>query len=131
MDNANQNKHPVRLWNRDFLLLWQGQLISQVGQRAFNLAMIFFIKEATGSASLVGLMMMLSSLPGVLMGPLGGTFADNFSRKKILVYGDLINGLFVLSLAIVMFVLPNNSGLSLGWLFVVATAGAIIFAFFA
>ncbi|MGD0854595.1 MAG: MFS transporter [Dehalococcoidia bacterium] len=130
MDNANQNKHPARLWNRDFLLLWQGQLISQVGQRAFNLAMIFFIKEATGSASLVGLMMMASSLPGVLMGPLGGTFADNFSRKKILVYGDLINGLFVLSLAIVMFVLPHNSGLSLGWLFVVATAGAIIFAFF-
>jgi MFS transporter, DHA3 family, macrolide efflux protein len=130
MDDINQVQKPVRLWNRNFLLLWQGQLISQVGQRAFNLAMIFFIKEATGSATLVGLMMMLSSLPGVLLGPLGGTFADHFSRKKILVYGDLINGLFVLSLAILMFVLPKETGLSLGWLFVVATAGAIIFAFF-
>ena len=118
------------MWNRDFLLLWQGQLISQVGQRAFGLAMLFFIKEATGSASLMGLMMMLSSLPGVLLGPLGGTFADNFSRKKILVYGDLINGFFVLSLAILMFVLPNTTGLLVTWLFVVATAGAIIFAFF-
>ncbi|MBN1374889.1 MAG: MFS transporter [Dehalococcoidia bacterium] len=130
VDETYAVERPARLWNRDFLLLWQGQLISQVGQRAFNLAMIFYIKQATGSASLVGLMMMASSLPGVLLGPLGGTFSDNFSRKKIIVYGDLINGLFVLSLAILMFVLPNESGLSLGWLFVVATAGAIIFAFF-
>ncbi len=130
IDDTKTVKHPARLWNRDFLLLWQGQLISQVGQRAFNLAMIFFIKEATGSASLVGLMMMLSALPGVLLGPLGGTFADKFSRKKIIVYGDLINGLCVLSLAIIIFMLPNAPNLSLGWLFVVATAGAIIFAFF-
>lgn len=129
-DELDDMKRPSRLWNRNFLLLWQGQLISQVGQRAFNLAMIFFIKEATGSASLVGLMMMLSALPGVLLGPLGGTFADNFSRKKIIVYGDLINGICVISLAIIMFVLPRETNLSLGWLFVVATAGAIIFAFF-
>ena len=75
---------PGKLWNRDFLLLWQGQLISQVGQRAFGLAMLFFVKEATGSATLMGLMMLLSAVPGVLLGPIGGTFADNFARKKIL-----------------------------------------------
>ena len=130
MNDTNQVKHPTRLWNRDFLLLWQGQLVSQVGQRAFQLAMLFYIKETTGSASLMGLMMLLSALPGVLLGPLGGTFADNFSRKKILVYGDLINGFFVLSLAILMFVVPQSHGLLVTWLFVVATAGAIIFAVF-
>ncbi|MGD0354125.1 MAG: MFS transporter [Dehalococcoidia bacterium] len=130
MDNEHSIKRPTKLWNRDFLLLWQGQLVSQVGQRAFGLAMLFYIKEATGSASLMGLMMMLSSLPGVLMGPLGGTFADNFSRKKILVYGDLINGIFVLSLAAMLFYMPRIIGLDVIWLFIVAMAGAIIFAFF-
>ncbi|MHB8085150.1 MAG: MFS transporter, partial [Dehalococcoidia bacterium] len=130
MDNEHPIKRPTKLWNRDFLLLWQGQLISQVGQRAFGLAMLFYIKEATGSASLMGLMMMLSSLPGVLMGPLGGTFADNFSRKRILVYGDLINGLFVLSLAALLFYMPQIIGLDVIWLFIVAMVGAIIFAFF-
>ncbi|MGA9048969.1 MAG: MFS transporter [Dehalococcoidia bacterium] len=130
MDNEHPIKRPTVLWNRNFLLLWQGQLVSQVGQRAFGLAMLFYIKEATGSASLMGLMMMLSSLPGVLMGPLGGTFADNFSRKRILVYGDLINGIFVLSLAALLFYMPQNIGLDVIWLFIVAMVGAIIFAFF-
>jgi MFS transporter, DHA3 family, macrolide efflux protein len=130
MGNADTSQKPVRLWNRDFLLLWQGQLISQVGQRAFGLAMLFYVKEATGSASLMGLMMFLSALPGVLLGPIGGTFADHYSRKNIIVYGDFINGLFVISLAAIMFLLPNSTGLTVTWLFIVATAGAIIFAFF-
>jgi DHA3 family macrolide efflux protein-like MFS transporter len=130
LDNTEATRKPAKLWNRDFLLLWQGQLISQVGQRAFGLAMLFYVKEATGSASLMGLMMLLSALPGVLLGPLGGTFADSFSRKNILVYGDLINGFFVVSLAVLMFVLPSGTSLLVTWLFIVATAGAIIFAFF-
>jgi DHA3 family macrolide efflux protein-like MFS transporter len=129
-DNTGESKGPIKLWNRDFLLLWQGQLVSQVGQRAFGLAVLFFIKEATGSASLMGFIVVLSSLPGVLLGPMGGTFADKFSRKNILVYGDLINGLFVLSLAVMMFMMPQSTSLLIVWLFVVATAGNIIFAFF-
>ena len=155
MDDISTGKKPARLWNRDFTLLWQGQLVSQTGQRAFGLAMLFFIKETTGSASLMGLMMMLSTLPGVLLGPLGGTFADNFSRKKIMVFGDLINGLFLLSLGLLMwfvfyargqmastyppteftlfaftYIEPYANAAMIGWLFVVAAAGAIIFAFF-
>ena len=155
MDDVNTSKRPTKLWNRSFVLLWQGQLISQTGQRAFGLAMLFFIKETTGSASLMGLMMMLSTLPGVLLGPLGGTFADRFPRKKIIVFGDLINGFFVLSLALLMMFIfyarsqmasnclpndfaqffltqiePHANGIMIGWLFVVAAAGAIIFAFF-
>jgi MFS family permease len=148
-------RRPAKLWNRSFFLIWLGQLVSQTGQRAFGLAMLFFIKETTGSASLMGLMMMLSTLPGVLLGPMGGTFADNFSRKKIIVLGDLFNGLCVLSLALLMLFIfygrslmsqiypasdftyfmftqvePYGNNLLIGWLFVVATAGAIIFAFF-
>lgn len=155
MDDINKDQHPSKLWNRNFFLLWQGQLVSQTGQRAFGLAMLFFIKETTGSASLMGLMMMLSSLPGVLLGPMGGTFADNFSRKKIIVFGDLINGFIVLSLGILMmfvffgreqlaltyppteftlffltYIEPYANTIMIGWLFFVAAAGAIIFAVF-
>ncbi len=49
--------------------------------------------------------MLFSTLPGVLLGPMGGTFADRFSRKKIVVYSDLIQGILVFSLAALMFFL--------------------------
>ena len=148
-------KEPSRLWNKNFLLLWQGQLVSQIGQRYFNVGMLFYIKQATESATLMGAMMLFSTLPGVLLGPMAGTFADRFSRKKIIVYSDLIQGLLVLSLAGLMFFLiyaanavasPENPAttsifsflnlsardntITITWMFIVATLGAIIFAFF-
>jgi len=155
MDNVQQAPEPGRLWNKNFLLLWQGQLISQIGQRYFNVGMLFYIKQATESASLMGAMMLFSTLPGVLMGPIGGTFADHFSRKKIIVYSDLIQGILVFSLAALMFffiyaggvmsttfppdpfalftftyLAPHANAANITWMFIVATLGAIIFAFF-
>ena len=155
MDNGQQAPEPGRLWNKNFLLLWQGQLVSQIGQRYFNVGMLFYIKQATESASLMGAMMLFSTLPGVLLGPMGGTFADHFSRKKIIVYSDLIQGILVFSLAALMYffiyagsrmattfppdpfsiftfdyLAPHSSAATITWMFIVATLGAIIFAFF-
>jgi MFS transporter, DHA3 family, macrolide efflux protein len=82
----------ARLFNADFLLLWQGQIVSLAGTSLSRIALMLWIADATGSASLMGGIMMVASLPGLLMGPLGGAFADRYSRKKIIVCCDLIHG---------------------------------------
>lgn len=93
----------ARLWNRDFVLLWQGQTISQLGNMAFSMAMMLWLKAATGSASLMGLLMFTSMIPGVLLGPFGGTFADRHPRIRIALVCDVLCGLAVLGLAAAMF----------------------------
>jgi MFS family permease len=90
---------PERLFNKSFLVLWQGQAVSQFGNQAFAVMMMFWTREATGSSSLVGLLMMLSSLPGLLLGPFGGAVADRHSRKALIVGCDLVRGTSLLCLA--------------------------------
>ncbi|MEM7355247.1 MAG: MFS transporter [Acidobacteriota bacterium] len=90
---------PTRLLNRSFVLLWQGQLVSSLGHQAFMVAMLYGTMELTGSGSTMGLLMMLSSLPGLLFGPIGGAIADRYSRRALIVGSDLLLGLGVLALA--------------------------------
>ena len=118
------------LLNRNFVLLWQGQLVSQLGNQAFLLATMYWLMTATGSASLMGLFMMASTLPMVLLGPVGGTFADWFPRRRILILSDLLSGISVLSLAALMYFAPDALNLTLVWVFVVGILGGIIRAFF-
>ncbi|HEX3128756.1 MAG TPA: MFS transporter [Thermoanaerobaculia bacterium] len=133
---AEERAQPGRLWNRNFFLLWQGQTISQLGNLAFSFAMMLWLKDATGSASLMGLIMFASLLPGVLLGPFGGTFADRHSRIRIALVCDLLSGAAVLALAFFMYN-PRVTGLepgavrfAIGLLFAVSVVIGILRAFF-
>ena len=123
-------KKPVRLFNRNFFLLWQGQFVSQIGSQAYAIAMMLWVKHETGSASLMGLLMMVSMLPLVILGPFAGTFADHFSRRKIIIFCDVLSGIPVLTLAFLMFYLPSASKLLIVCLFLVNVTLSIIRSFF-
>jgi len=121
---------PKKLMNKNFFLLWQGQLVSMIGIQAFEIAMMFWIKHATGSATLVGLILMVSSLPAVILGPIGGTFADRYSRRLIIVFSDLFNGIAVIALAVFIFIYPDSTEFIIVWLFVVSVFVQIMGSFF-
>lgn len=127
---ADTSRRAVRLLNRDFLLLWQGQFVSQIGNQAFAVAMMYWLMQATGSATLMGLMMMASMLPGVVLGPIGGTFADRHSRKWIIVVSDLLRGVSVLAVAMILFTKPDATNLIIASLFAVALFNGLVSAGF-
>ncbi len=85
-----------RLWNRSFLLLWQGQLVSAVGDVAYEIALGFWILIATGSTGLMGALMAASMLPRIALAPVAGTWVDRSDRKRLLVTMDAIRGIAVL-----------------------------------
>ncbi|HEV2856563.1 MAG TPA: MFS transporter [Thermoanaerobaculia bacterium] len=119
-----------RLFNRNYSLLWMGQSISQLGNQAYSLAMMFWLMEKTGSASLMGLVMTFSSLPALLLTPLGGTFVDRHSRIRIIVICDLLAGCALLVMTTAVFSVPGQVKLLISLLFVVATSLGLIRSFF-
>ncbi len=93
MESSNEIK--VKLWNRNFFLLWQGQLVSVLGDVIYLIALDFWILEMTGSTALMGLLGALSMAPRIILGPFTGVFVDRWDRKKIIVLSDFIRGVFV------------------------------------
>src|SRR4030042_5415391 len=119
-----------KLFNKNFFLFMEGQFISQLGDQAFMIAMMFWIKHQTGSASLMGLLMTAAMLPAVLLGPITGTFADHYYRKKIIVYSDIVRSIPVLLLAGIVFFFPGSTELGITALFAVTLLLGIVGALF-
>lgn len=90
------------LKNKNFLLLWQGQAISQTGTHIFNVVRVYWIVENVDKAWLVGLLLTLCSLTVTIISPVGGYFADHYSRKRIIILSDIISGFLMFFLAALM-----------------------------
>ena len=90
---------PSKVWNRDFLILWQGQLVSLLGDVVYAIALGFWVLQATGSTALMGSLLAVTSLSRVLASPFAGVVVDRASRKALLVGMDLARGAAVLLVA--------------------------------
>jgi len=130
VEQKTKVEQPLKLMNKNFILLWQGQLVSQIGSQAFVVALMFWTKHATGSATLMGMLMMMAMLPAVILGPIGGTFADRYPRRRIIVFSDVLNGIAVLSFAGVLYIFPGATKLILVYLFLVTIFIAVVGSFF-
>jgi MFS family permease len=78
------------------LRLWIGQMISAIGDYFYFLAIPILVERLTGSALLVGLSVISSSLPMLFLGPIAGVFVDRWDRKKTMIVADVLRGLLVL-----------------------------------
>ena len=83
---------------RDFRFLWTGQLVSTIGSSLTDLAAGILIFQQTKSALAVGLMLMATAIPSLLVGLIAGVFVDRFDRKKIMIASDLIRAGLVVSI---------------------------------
>lgn len=82
--------------NRDFRLLWLGQVISQLGDWFDTIALFTLVLRLTGSGRAVGLVLVARFLPSVVLGPLSGVVADRFNRRHIMIASDACRAVVVL-----------------------------------
>ena len=96
--------------NRNFTLMWIGQLISTAGTALSSLAASILVYRQTGSALSVGLMLMATALPSIVVGLVAGVFVDRYDRKRIMIAADVLR-------ALIVFVIPFLVPVNILWLY--------------
>src|ERR1041385_7809207 len=85
--------------NRNFRLLWIAQLISELGDWFYTLAIYSLLLELTGNkAQSVGLAVVLQVLPHTIVAPTAGVVNDRLSRKAIMIGTDIARCFVVLGM---------------------------------
>jgi MFS family permease len=84
------------LKNKNFVLIWLSQLLSQLTINIVNFTLISKIFEITGSTIAVSFLWISYALPSILLLPLSGPVVDRANRKAILFFTNLLQGATIL-----------------------------------
>ncbi|HEY3424929.1 MAG TPA: MFS transporter [Negativicutes bacterium] len=87
------------LMNRNFGLLWFGQFVSQLGDKAYNIALMWWLFEKTASPLFISSFLIVSMLPELILSPVAGVYIDRWNKKRILIVADFARGITILTLA--------------------------------
>jgi predicted MFS family arabinose efflux permease len=119
--------------NRNFRLLWTAQIVSELGDWFYSLAVYHLLLELTGNkASAVGLAVVLQVLPSTFIAPSAGALNDRISRKAIMIGADVARFFIVLGMlavrtrGMVWLVYPLLLCETLGWAFFEPAHSAVI-----
>jgi predicted MFS family arabinose efflux permease len=91
----------IALRERNLRLLFGGLVTSQAGDWLYNLALLAFVYERTGSTAWVGITTAARILPEVALGPIGGVLADRYDRRVVMIASDLLRAATMGALAVV------------------------------
>jgi len=75
--------------NRNVRFLWLAQVISELGDWFYAVAIYSLLLELTGSARSVALATVFMVFPQVLISPMAGVVNDRMRRKKVMIAADL------------------------------------------
>ena len=87
--------------NPNFRRLWCAQIVSEIGDWFYTLAIYNLLLQLTGRASSVALALVLQVLPQTLIGPTSGVVNDRLRRKQVMIAADLLRVVIVSSMLLV------------------------------
>src|SRR6476646_7339665 len=87
---------------RDFTLLWLAQLVSTAGSSLTSLAAGIYVWRTTESTLAVGLTLMVTAIPSLIVGLLAGVYVDRHDRRRIMIYTCVVQAVVVALIAVVL-----------------------------
>ncbi len=112
--------------HRDFVRIWTGQAVSNVGDGVHRIAVLWWARQATGSNLVLVAVALATTLPTIAAAPLAGWLVDRMSRRRLMLVAD---GVRVVT-SVVLALMAATGTLSTAAVIVVATLAASAAALF-
>ncbi|MBI3913264.1 MAG: MFS transporter [Chloroflexi bacterium] len=112
--------------NRDYMLLWGGQVISSLGSAISGIVFPLLILALTNSPAAAGIAGALGSLPYLFLSLPAGALIDRWDRKRVMILCDTGRALAMASIAAALFF----NALTIWQIYIVALIEGTLFVFF-
>ncbi len=86
-------------WKARFFTIWAGQQASLFGSQIVQFALVWWLTQETGSATVLATASLVAMLPQILVGPFSGALVDRLPRRWVMVAADSAIALVSLGLA--------------------------------
>jgi len=120
MEHSSQHQSN---WKAHFFTIWAGQAVSLLGSMLVGFALVWWLTESTGSATVLATATLVCILPGILVGPFAGALVDRWNRRTVMIVADSIVALATVGLAVLFFTGAVRTWHVYAIMFIRATAG--------
>ena len=97
MENTSRPK--TGKWAGRFFTIWAGQALSLFGSALVQFALIWWLTQKSGSATVLASATLFGMLPQIVIGPFAGALVDRWNRRIIMIVADATIAAFSLLLA--------------------------------
>lgn len=99
--------------NNNFKLLFAGNLVSEIGNSLFNVAMSFYILELTESTVSMGLFLFAVTFARIAASPLAGVLVDRWNRVRVIYMTDYVRAILFVLLGLYIIGSPSDNNIIL------------------
>ena len=86
-------------WAGGFFTIWTGQTLSSLGTQVAQFALVWWLTEKTGSATILATSVLVAYLPEVFLAPIIGALNDRWNRRIVMLISDTLVAIAMAGLA--------------------------------
>lgn len=94
----------MKLFNRNFNLMVIGQIISVLGSSILRFALSLYVLDTTGRADVFAALIAVSTVPVIVLSPIGGAIADRFNRRNLMILFEFASSAIILVFTLLLWI---------------------------
>ena len=117
--------------NKNFMLIFLGMLVSNIGNLFYSFAVSYWILDITNNNAIIqGTYLGVCGITFVLFSLIGGVLSDRFNKAKLIYLCDFVKAFLIAGSSVIILLSKNNVNVNIVILFVMGIVGNIIAAIF-